>query len=689
MKEIKMKDRIEYGGLKAIKNANIGSAIRYIDAYAFCNCEHLKKLVIGENVEEIDKRAFGSGCGSLEEIAVHPHNTYFYVEDNCLIETSTGELKLCIDTPRIADSVRCIEFNCAFEQFGTFEELYIGRSLEKLEIGEICRSCGFNRIVLHPDNQHFEVIDNCLFYRNGTELLIGGIDCVIPEKTTKIGNHAFYRSENGARYHMTIPQNVTSIGEFAFTYAGIQSIRIPGRVVSIGRRAFEGCQNLRTVEFEHGLKQIENRAFRTSGIEALHLPDSVKTVDENAFESCGQLKTVTGLGSIEEISDNLFFHCKTLETVVLPPTLKTIKRCAFDQCAQLKNIDIPAGVTKIEEGTFSGCICLEKVIMGDSVKDIGRFDIFSGCKVLKELRLSNSLHSIPLRAFWGCQSLREITLPPSVKKLESYCFENCTELVSINTGNLTKIARDAFSGCNKLPAEMKTLPKPQKAVATKSLLPDELWSRGYTADELASEVNNDEEIYFITMSYDNISVTFHNSFDYDNEVYLLVSHQDQLFFIETDDEMDEEEEVHQNCYRAIVYGESHPLFSQLKAVYEQRSEKEEYELVFKTPSTRKSVFPAEVWSEITAEELIDNGEKEIEDFMTMIYGDFDVTFLDSFNYDNNLYLLVSKQGLQFFIYINSDIEEEKFYGEMHRVTIYEKDHPLFPQLKEAYEQARE
>lgn len=98
--------------------------------------------------------------------------------------------------------------------------------------------------------------------------------------------------------HIIIPENVVSIGDFAFLNSGIQSIRIPKSVATIGRHAFAGCRDLRTVEFEHGLKRIEDQAFYCSGIEALHLPDSVKTVDYSAFQSCKRLKTVTGLGNI-------------------------------------------------------------------------------------------------------------------------------------------------------------------------------------------------------------------------------------------------------------------------------------------------------------------------------------------------------------------------------------------------------
>lgn len=401
-------------------------------------------------------------------------------------------------------------------------------------------------------------------------------DCAISETTT-IESHAFAQRKDIMR--MVIPENVVSIGDHAFFASGIQSIRIPKSVVSIGRYAFCACENLKTIEFENGLLHIEHSAFANCGIEVLHLPDSLKTIDENTFSGCKHLKSITSIGSVTEISRYLFSRCNSLESIVIPSSIKTIKTGAFDGCMQLKNVEISTGVNKLESSVFYKCKSLTKVTIADSVKEMGD-NIFNRCESLREVRLSNTLREISECAFYGCKSLQEITLPLSVKKLNYFSFAECTALEKINIEGVQKIDRAAFDGCTRLSAEMKQLPKPKKTVVAKSLLPDELWSRGYTADELASELNGNEKIHFVTMSHDDIAVTFHGGFDYDDECYLLISRQDHKFFIETDYEFDEEEEVHGNCYRASVYGENHPLFAQLKAAYEQECEENDCESVF-------------------------------------------------------------------------------------------------------------
>lgn len=391
---------------------------------------------------------------------------------------------------------------------------------------------------------------------------LGGADCgtsVVAMAIIK--DHAYYNRTDIT--HITIPDNVVSIGDFAFARSGIQSIRIPRSVATIGRLAFAFCYDLKTVEFEHGVKCIKDQAFYCSGIEALHLPESVKTVYDNAFQSCIRLKTVTGLGNIREISNSLFSGCETLEDVVLPPVLKIIQFAAFYGCARLKNIDIPTGVTNIGQAAFCDCVCLEKVIMGDLVKNLERESTFHNCKSLKEVRLSNSLHTITARAFQGCESLREIILPPSVRKLDFYCFEDCTELESINIDHLTKIDRDAFLGCNKLPANMKQLPK--SAVSAKSLLPADLLSY-YSFDEIVSEFNVGDKLLFEKTTRAVVVVIFKGGACYDETEYLLVRKKDQEFFIEIDPERDDE---NNGFYLVEVFNKEHPLFPQLKEVYEQ------------------------------------------------------------------------------------------------------------------------
>ena len=63
-----------------------------------------------------------------------------------------------------------------------------------------------------------------------------------------------------------IPENVTSIGQFAFERSGLTTIDIPDTVTSIGEVAFGDCKNLQDVTIGNGMAYVSESAFWNSGI---------------------------------------------------------------------------------------------------------------------------------------------------------------------------------------------------------------------------------------------------------------------------------------------------------------------------------------------------------------------------------------------------------------------------------------
>ena len=87
----------------------------------------------------------------------------------------------------------------------------------------------------------------------GAFMLCGGLTSVtIPNSVTSIGDYAFYFC--GGLTSVTIPNSVTSIGDYAFYFcSGLPSITIPNSVSSIGAQTFAACSGLTSV-----ISQMEN-----------------------------------------------------------------------------------------------------------------------------------------------------------------------------------------------------------------------------------------------------------------------------------------------------------------------------------------------------------------------------------------------------------------------------------------------
>ena len=62
---------------------------------------------------------------------------------------------------------------------------------------------------------------------------------------------------------ITIPNSVTSFGEYAFSgCSGLTSITIPNSVTSIGECAFRGCTGLTSITIPNSVTSIGKKAFK-------------------------------------------------------------------------------------------------------------------------------------------------------------------------------------------------------------------------------------------------------------------------------------------------------------------------------------------------------------------------------------------------------------------------------------------
>ena len=133
--------------------------------------------------------------------------------------------------------------------------------------------------------------------------------------------NAFYECVNLAS--VTIPDSVTSIGEYAFgDCTGLTSVTIPNSVTSIGDDAFDGC----------------------SGLTSVTIPDSVTSIDTQAFCHCKGLTSVTIGSGVTSIGSGAFRLCTSLISVTvkstIPPTLGATN--VFGHNANGRKIYVPA-----------------------------------------------------------------------------------------------------------------------------------------------------------------------------------------------------------------------------------------------------------------------------------------------------------------------------------------------------------
>ena len=281
---------------------------------------------------------------------------------------------------------------------------------------------------------------------------------------------------------LQVPAGFKSIGREAFQRCqNLQKVELPEGIERIEFKAFEGCISLTSIKFPASLEKVGGFAFTASGIESVHFPaeSGVKVIAEGTFSHCQQLKEVR-LPAGLEIIGNAFIECHLLETITsegttnkLPASLRAVKRRAFHGCKSLTKVDLKATqLTIIKEMTFLNCNLVE-VELPPSLESIGEA-AFANCQQLTSINFPETLQTIEEEAFHGCSSLTkvdlkatqltiisnktflncnlvEVELPPSLQSIGEQAFANCQKLTSINfPKTLQTIEEEAFHGCSSL-----------------------------------------------------------------------------------------------------------------------------------------------------------------------------------------------------------------------------------------------
>ena len=337
-------------------------------------------------------------------------------------------------------------------------------------------------------------------------------DIVIPNTlggypVTSIGDYAFHGSDLTS---ITIPDSVTSIGNYAFEYCtGLTSITIPDSVTSIGDRAFGHCTGLTSITIPDSVTIIGFCAFEyCTGLTSITIPNSVTIIGGGAFYDTAYYNnnsnwedgvlyigsnlieaknSISGAYDVKDgtktIADHAFYGSTGLTSITIPDSVTSIGGYAFEHCTGLTSVTIPDSVTSIGYLAFSDCTDLTKITVSSgntvyhstdnclirtktktlicgfknsiipsdgSVTSIGGY-AFSSCTGLTSVTIPDSVTSISAGAFYDCTGLTSIKIPNSVTSIDSFVFYGCTGLKSITIpDSVTSIGDSAFSGCTGL-----------------------------------------------------------------------------------------------------------------------------------------------------------------------------------------------------------------------------------------------
>ena len=304
------------------------------------------------------------------------------------------------------------------------------------------------------------------------------VSAQIPDSITSISASAFRDCSN--LENVNLPKNLISIGNRAFfNCVSIRNIYIPKTLVEVDTYGwnwwypFEGCSNLEKVEFEEGITQIPTGIFGNTGLENVKIPDTVTSIGERSFADCTKLEKIIFSEKIETINGRAFLGCSSLKSVSLPDSITSMDTEIFSGCTSLSSVKLPNKCVNITSSTFEGCTSLTEITLPDtvttiqdhafknctalktinwskSITDIQSY-AFENCDALTKLDIPNTVTNIGEGAFYECGGLSAIAVPNSVKSLGSRAFENCDALAKVSiSDSVTSMGEKAFYDCDAL-----------------------------------------------------------------------------------------------------------------------------------------------------------------------------------------------------------------------------------------------
>ncbi len=145
------------------------------------------------------------------------------------------------------------------------------------------------------------------------------------------------------------------------SYAGyipnsLHTIRVTNST-TLGVGALSNLANVNTITLPDNLTTIGNNAFTTTAITSLTIPQNVASMGTTICKNCTKLESVVVNNSL--VQTEMFTGCTKLSDVIFNGANTSIAASAFSGCIKLVNVYLPANVISVDNKAFENCTGIE------------------------------------------------------------------------------------------------------------------------------------------------------------------------------------------------------------------------------------------------------------------------------------------------------------------------------------------
>ncbi len=227
------------------------------------------------------------------------------------------------------------------------------------------------------------------------------VENIIYTKGTKVGDEQYYSI-------FRVPE------AFDKTEIDLSNIDDAQHVTAVGKEAFYGVKNAKTIKLPDTVIKLEDECFKGCGLETFYVP---KNLTEEGFglapfSECNSLKQFAPPSTESEldhfyVDENGILYNKAHNKLFKVPNkykphfyegdetfdiyhfVKEVQACAFEGVTEIKTVNFPQGLKKLPHRCFYNAKSVETVLVPNSVTEIGQ-DAFMGSSVKNVIMLTTT-----------------------------------------------------------------------------------------------------------------------------------------------------------------------------------------------------------------------------------------------------------------------------------------------------------